>query len=189
MLATADDLQTLIDDAGLDEARATLLLELSTGQVQAVAGQRLVLVEDDEAEMFVYSGRWLELKERPVSDVSSLTIDGGGEVTDYKRPAGSATLWRRCGWAPCPDEPSVVAVTYSHGYASDDQRLQFARGACLGIARLALNAPTGPIESESIDDYRVQYAAAVAWAMEQSPYLRKALKQTYGTRAGLVRMG
>jgi hypothetical protein len=188
MLATADDLGKLIDDSGLDADRATLLLELSTGEVQAVTGQRLVLVEDDPFEMFSFAGPWLELPQRPVSDISSLTLNGGGEITDYKRPAGSAVLWRRCGWASCPDEPSIVGGIYSHGYADDDQRLQFARSASLSVAKLAATN-AGGVESESIDDYRVQYAAAVVWAMEQSPYLRKALERTYGPKAGLVRLG
>lgn len=193
MLATAGDLQTFVDDTGLAVDRATLMLELATGEVQAAAGgQRLVSVADEAIELFAYSGQWLDLPQRPVSDITSLTIDGGSGLTagtDYKRPVGSAMLWRGCGWAACPDEPSIVAVTYSHGYADSDQRIQFARSACLGVARLALDAPTGPVQSESIDDYRVQYAAAVIWAMEQSPYLRKALERTYGAKAGLVRLG
>lgn len=191
MLASAEDLATFIDDTGLDETRATLLLELATGEVQAAAGQRLVQVEDDPFEMFAYPGRLLELRERPVTDIASLTIDGGDELeagTDYKRPAGSAVLFRRCGWAACQWEPSIVAGIYTHGYASDDQRLQFARSATIGIAKLATTNPTGGLESESIDDYRVQYATAVVWAMEKSPNLRKALEKAYGQRAGIVRL-
>jgi hypothetical protein len=191
LLATEAELALFVDDSGLDEDRAQLLLELTTGEVQAVTGQRLVLVEDDPFELFSYSGPWFTLPERPVVDITSLTIDDGDELvagTDYKRPARSATLWRRCGWAACQYEPSIVAGVYSHGYAVGDQKLQFARRAVLGIAGLALNAPPG-LESESIDDYRVQYAAAVAWAMEKSPYLAKALQRTYGARAALVRFG
>ena len=192
LLATAEDLATLVDDAGLDEERATLLLELATGEVQAAAGQRIVLVEDEEIELFGFTDSWLELPQWPVSEVASIAIDDDDPLTagtDYRRTATSSRLWRRCGWAACWREPSIIAVTYTHGYAAGDQRLQFARSATLGIARLALDAPTGPIAAESIDDYRIQYAAAVLWAMEQSPYLRKALERTYGQRAGLVRLG
>lgn len=190
-LATADELATLMQDAGLDEDQAALLLELATGEVQAVTGQRLVLVEDDEFELFGFSGRWLELPERPVVEITSLTIDGGDELvagTDYKRPAKSASLFRSCGWAPCPSEPSIIAGIYSHGYAEQDQKLEFARSAVLGIAKLAASNPSGVAE-EAIDDYRVRFGIATAWAIDQSPYLVKALQKAYGARAGLVRLG
>jgi hypothetical protein len=190
-LATAEELATLMNDAGINEDQATLLLELATAEVQAAAGQRLVYVEDDLFEVFSFSGPWLTLKERPVTEITSLVIDDGDELvagTDYKRPANSATLWRRCGWAPCQYEPSIVSGVYSHGHAEGDQRLEFARSSAFAIAKLAVSNPSG-VASEAIDDYRVQYAAAVVWAMEQSPYLRKALRREYGDRAGLVRLG
>lgn len=191
MLATDEDLAVLIDDAGLDEDRATLLLELATGEVQAAAGQRIVLVEDDPFEMFGFTDAWLELKEGPVVEISSLTIDDGDELergTDYKWVSGSRRLFRHCGWATCWWEPSTIAGAYTHGLADDDQRIQFARSSTLGIAKLAATNASGVL-AESIDDYRVQYAAAVLWAMEKSPYLAKALRRTYGDRAGLVRLG
>jgi hypothetical protein len=190
-LATAEELATLMNDAGIDEDQATLVLELATAEVQAAAGQRLVYVEDDPIEVFSFSGPWLTLKERPVTEITSLTIDDGDELvagTDYKRPANSATLFRRCGWAECQSEPSILSGVYSHGYATGDQKLEFARSAMFGIAKLAVTNPS-LAESEAIDDYRIQYAAAVVWAMEQSPYLRKALQREYGDRAGLVRFG
>lgn len=191
LLVTAEELALFMGETGLDEERATLLLELSTGEVQAVTGQRLLLVEDDPFELFAFPGRWFTLPERPVNSIASLTIDGGAELVegvDYKRPAGSARLFRACGWAPCPTEPSIVAGVYSHGYPVGHQRLQFARSATIGVAKLAFTVPAGVV-SESIDDYRVQYAQMVAWAMDQSPYLRASLARYYGERAGLVRLG
>lgn len=190
-LATPDELATLMQDTGLDEDAATLVLQLSTAEVQNAAGQRLVLVEDDPFEIFVYSSQWVTLPQRPVLEISELTIDGGDELvagTDYKRPANSATLYRRCGWAPRQNEPSILAGVYSHGYAEESQELEFARSAMFGIAKLGMSNPS-LVASEAIDDYRVQYAAAMVWAMEQSPYLRKALQRAYGDRAGAVRLG
>jgi hypothetical protein len=191
LLVTAEELALFMGETGLDEQRATFLLEMATGEVQAAAGQRLVLVEDDPFELFGYPSRWLELPERPVNSVASLTIDGGAELVDgvdYKRPARSARLFRSCGWSACPSEPSIVAGVYTHGYPVHDQRLQFARSATIGVAKLALTVPAGVV-SESIDDYRVQYAQMAAWAMEQSPHLRASLARYYGQRAGMVRIG
>ena len=190
-LATDEELATLMNDAGINEDQATLALELATAEVQSAAGQRLVFVEDDPFEVFSFSGPWLTLKERPVTEITSLVIDDGDELvagTDYKRPMNSATLFRRCGWAACQFEPSIISGTYSHGLAVGDQRLEFARSAAFSVAKLAVTNPSA-VASEAIDDYRVQYAAAVLWAMEQSPYLRKALQREYGDRAGVVRLG
>lgn len=190
MLATPDELATLMRDTGLDEDAATLLLELATGEVQGAVLQRLLLVEDDEfTDLLGTTDAWLELPERPVVDLSSLTIDGGDELvagTDFKR--FGARLWRRCGWATCWTEPSTIAGTYSHGWDVEDQKLVPARSAALGLSRTAYGNVSGVL-SESIDDYRVQFANSLAELMQGSEYLAKSLRRVYGARAGLVRIG
>lgn len=190
LLVTPEELALFAGETGLDEARATFLLELATAEVQAAARQRLVLVEDDPLELFAFGDRWLDLPERPVVAISTLTLDGQElvEGVDYKRPARSARLFRAAGWARCSTEPSIVAGVYTHGYPVGDQRLEFARRAVLGVGKTALDVEPGVV-SESIDDYRVQYTVAVGWAMEQSPHLRQALARYYGERAGMVRIG
>lgn len=191
LLATAEELASLMRDTGLDETSATLLLELTTGEVQGIIGQRLVLVEDDEIELQGNTDRWLILPERPVSEVSSLTIDGGDELvagTDYKRTKGAASLWRRCGWSDCAYEPSTVAITYSHGLEVGHQRLQFARSSVLGVSKAAYSNTSG-VTSESIDDYRVTFPDAIASVLADSENLVNALRRYYGSRAGLVRVG
>jgi hypothetical protein len=191
MLATKEELASFMQDNAMDASTATLILQLATGEVQAAAGQRLLQVVDDPFEIEGDRSRRLSLPERPVTDVSSLTIDGGDELvagTDYTRTAGSASLWRRCGWARCIHEPSTVAGLYTHGYEVGDQALQPARAATLAIGRAAYSNPSG-LTSEAIDDYRAAWGAAVVSAMENAPYLAKSLRRRYGARAGLVRVG
>lgn len=188
-LATDAQLSLLMEVSGLSEEVATLLLEMATGEVQAMAMQRLVLVEDDEFSLYGSTSREFVLPERPVIEVSELSIDGDDELvegTDYIRATGSARLFRRCGWADCPTWPSIITGVYSHGYASDDQRLVPAQNATYGLARQVAVNPSG-VESESIDDYRVQFGRDLAAASEGSSYLRTSLRHTYGTRAGAVR--
>lgn len=193
LLATADDLASLlgVTFTSEQEARATTLLEISTGIVQAVAdGQRIVEVVDDEiaeGDFMGTSDRWLQLPQWPVSAVSDLEVDGEALTlgTDYKR--FGARLWRHCGWADCPTVPSTITLTYTHGFAAGDQRLQPGRGAALGLVRGVWDNPTGA-SNERIDDYSVSYERMAA-EMEGSPFLKWMLRKTYGAPAGLVRVG
>jgi len=198
MLATPDELALFMQRTDLDEDAATLYLELATAEVQVAAGnQRLVEVVDDEVLLMGYWSNWLELPQRPVSAIDSVVIDEGDplvEGTDFKRYG--AKLRRRAPvrgcylpWSPYVHEPVDVVVVYTHGLPVGDQELEFARSATFAIARSAAANPTG-IMSESIDDYRVQFAAAdVLAAMERAPYLRKALERKYGCRASLTPIG
>lgn len=203
MLATPQQLALLMRDTGLDEDLATLLLELATGEVQAMARQRLILVEDDPFEIEVYGPATVfELPERPVSAVSQVTIDGlavdeGTDAGEWRRASGAYRLHRDCGWG-CR-WPSFVAGVYTHGYTlpvqgSPDTGLELgdpglvpAQNAVLGLARLTASNASGVL-SESIDDYRVQFANSLAEIVAASDNLRASLQRTYGIRAGGVRV-
>lgn len=183
MLATAEQLGILMQDTGLDADLATLLLELATGEVQGMAMQRLIAVADDEAMLIGSCSTMLELPQRPVTAVTAVTVDGD-TVTDWTWPGQARWLRRSCGWGYL----STVAVTYDHGYAADDYRLVPAQNATLGLAREAAVNPSG-VESESIDDYRVQYAARLAAAAAAAPeYLRNSLRRLYGGGISIVRV-
>lgn len=192
-LASAADLASLlgITMTSPQQTRATLLLELATSIVQTEAdGQRIVQVVDDviaEGDLMGTTDAWLQLPQWPVSAVEDVELDGTplSAGTDYKR-IGSR-LWRGCGWATCWTSPSVVTLTYTHGYPTGHQRLQFGRKAALGLAAGVWGNPTGAT-AERIDDYSVQYDRMMA-AMEASPFLRAAIRKAYGAPASLVRLG
>lgn len=185
-LATQADLEALLQTT-LPAATATLILEAATAVVQAAAGQRLIAVVDDEIELPGTGDVWLQLPERPVTAVSSASIDGTALTFGADLRVSGSALWRRTGWAACSWEPSSITVVYSHGYAADDQALQLARSAVLGIARTAAANPSGATQV-AIDDYRAAYESTAA-AMEASPALRAALRKQYGRKGGLVRIG
>lgn len=188
-LATPEDLATLIGlvwddlDAG-QRASLTMLVEIGTAVVQAEPQQRIVAVEDDTAELLGDTQSWLDLPQRPVTAVTSVTLDGES-VTDWTR--FGSRLWRACGWAASACAPSTVGVVYSHGYADGDQGLQLGRGATLSVVRESAANP-GAATSLKIDDYAETYSAVSA-RLEASPTLRSALRRQYGRRAGLVRIG
>lgn len=211
-LATPADLASLLQQ-DVDTATATVLIEAATSVVQeACGGQRIVQVVDDQVAIEGITDSWLTLPQLPVTAVSSVVLDGvtlSTSANDYK--VVGAKLWRRLGWQtnwgwpidwPYPvwgingtpfnwqgmlSEPSVVVVTYTHGYAPGAQQLQLARTAVLSLAATGYSNPSGA-SSESIDDYRVSFDAAIA-RMQLGEHMRALLAKKYGRRAALVRIG
>lgn len=182
MLATEGDLQKLIPSVGLDTA--TVVLEAATAVVQDAAGQRIVRVVGDVASILGTIESWLQLPQQPVITVTAVALDGAA-VTDYRKHG--SRLWRRDGWQANLYEPSTVEVTYTHGYGPTDQQLQLARSATWMLAKGVCSNPE-LLQSESLGDYSYAYQQVSA-QMEASPNLKKALRRTYGIRAGLVRIG
>lgn len=184
LLASVADLEAYLQ-TDLAPATATLALELATGTVQAMVGQRIVQVIDEtvvlDLDAVDNGNRWLELPEAPVTEVSALLV-GATAVTDYTVDLSRGRLYRRCGWRVSDlyplGEPSTVTVTYSHGYAPDDQDLQFARSVVLAAAAGIFDNPNGVVR-EQIDDYAVQYEA-IAGRLEANPAMAVALRRRYG---------
>ncbi len=181
-------LQIPVDE--LDTAAAGVALEAATAVVQAAAGgQRILEVADDEVTLYGGTGSYLDLPQRPVTAVTSVTyrdtlLSQGTASGTWRAAAGG--IWRDCGWAGSCYEPSPVTVVYTHGYAEGDQRLQLARSATLMLAKNLFLNPSG-IAREQIDDYSIAYDKAVQ-VLDSSPSLRAALRRQYGRRAATVRL-
>jgi len=185
-LATAADLATLPRVADLPTATADQLLQMATGIVQGIVGQRLIQVTGDTTELMGTTDSELWLPERPVTAVTSVEVDGEAvaEGTGYKR--FGPRLRRSCGWSDDPHDPTTVTVVYDHGYPTDDYRLGFARSVVL---MLAAGAASGPgVTSEGIDDYQVTYDKMAA-RMEAAETLTAALRRAYSGGARMVRVG
>jgi hypothetical protein len=192
MLATPADLASLLQVPQVDTASATLALELATSLIQAAAGQRIVQVVNDVAVLDVDAddcGAWLALPEGPVTAVSSVMV-GALPVSDFTVQLRRGRIYRPYGWRSATvaywNAPSTVTVTYTHGYASGDQRLELARSVALSLASSAYGNPSGAVR-EQIDDYAVQYDAA-ATGLQIAPALADALRRRYGRPTGSVLM-
>ncbi|NUS53829.1 MAG: hypothetical protein HOV66_03050 [Streptomycetaceae bacterium] len=191
-LASPSDLAALVQH-DVDTASAMLAIEICTAVVQAAAdGQRIVQVVGDTATVVGTPEQFLRLPQWPVTAVSAVTLDGVA-LTAGAAGSGAATyrlvgdrLYRGSGWQTYCWEPSAVAFTYTHGYATGDQRLQLGRGAVLSLGRGLFENPSGVVR-EQIDDYAVAYAEAQA-ALDASPALKAAIRKTYGPRARMVRI-
>lgn len=191
MLVTVPELASFLQK-DLDTASATLAIEIATGLVQGAAEQRIVRVVDDTVvlDLDQYDcGLWLSLPERPVVAVGAVLV-GATAVTDFTAQLRRGRLYRAYGWRsatlPSWSAPSTVTVTYTHGYATGDQKLQPARAAVFSLAEVAYENPTGAT-SEQIDDYTVRYEAAAA-RLEAAPALKGALRRQYGRPAGSVQL-
>lgn len=192
MLAHPDDLAAVLGlGSSLDLARAIVLIEAATAIVQAACDQppqRLLYVEDDEVELFGDMRGWLMLPQRPVQNVTAVSIDDGDPLaagTDYK--VFGSRLWLASGWWAGTGVPATVNVTYSHGYPAGDQGLQLARAAVLGLIRGVYGNPNGAT-AVRIDDYSASYDKLAA-QMDASEHLQVALRRQYGRPAGMVRLG
>lgn len=134
--------------------RATLFVEVATGTIQAYTRQTISEVSADAIEL---RGTWehvLELPERPVTAVTSVTVDGVAQtVTDdylvvrneLRRPNAEYHNWQmpsndfypftKTGWG---GPSAVVAVTYTHGFATIPDEV---KGMCLSLAARAFTNP------------------------------------------------
>lgn len=189
-LATPEQLASLLQQ-DLDAATADVVLNAATAVVQQAARQRLVAVEDDELTRIGTTESWLWLPERPVTEVTSIVLDGetltvGDDLKEYLGETGA--LWRACGWSASSWRPSTVDLVYSHGYTDpDDQRLELARSATLSLAAVPYSNPSGSTQVK-IDDYAEVFSALSA-RMEAARGMKNALRAQYGRRTGLVKVG
>lgn len=182
-LAEPEDLASYLERDDLEVYKATMLIECATAVVQAITGQRIVEVENDEITLDLDgwdAGPYLVLPERPVTEVSAVAI-GEAAVTDYSAQLRRGRLWRADGWRSTlvsyPNQPTTATITYTHGYPAGHQRLQLARSAVLTLISSVYGNPTG-VTREQIDDYAVAYEAMSA-RMDASPFLARALRKQY----------
>lgn len=188
MLATKEELASLLGSS-VPDAQAILAIELATGVVQGIVGQRLVEVVDDTVTLMPERGVWLELPQRPVTEVSAVEINGqtvtGWALFQARR------LWRELGWVLAVDgaplwRPSTVEVTYTHGWPVGHQRLQLAKSVALTLAVQQVNNPAGAT-GYRIDDYSEQYGQIAAGGTASVPDgVQDSLRRAYGTPVGSV---
>lgn len=189
----------------VDTATATLLIASATALVQAETGQRLVQVLGDTAVLDGSPEAWLSLPQRPVTAVSSVTMQDanlGPVVLDSSQyTVRGNRLWRAWGWQFSAifmppvrmlgyqyltyPPPSQITVVYDHGRPAGHPDLEFARTAVLALCASAYANPNIS-RSVTVDDYTETYADALA-GMQLPAMTKAALRRRYGHSAGSVR--
>jgi hypothetical protein len=200
-LATIDDVQAIIgrDLTPAQVTAGTRLLDMASGMVRGYTRQTITLTTNDSVTL---SGNWtnsLELPERPIQSVSSVTFAGanaplttytlngsalvlgtGSFMPDFgalswgnanmSGPAGSTVGIQATG--PSWMGPTAkITVVYTHGYAEVPQDIV---NEVAGMVALQLNAEVG-INSEQIGSYKVQYARQGAGGMSLSDETKNVL--------------
>jgi hypothetical protein len=133
------------DLAPEEVAPAEQLLELATGLIQSYTGQELwpgttTEVVPAPANFSVLGGK-LVLRQRPVTAVTSVTVDDTDAefVADLK--AGIVHVIRTTTLVQTlPDWPRLVTVTYQHGYDPIPAEL---KAVCLDVAKQVIVNPHG----------------------------------------------
>lgn len=132
--ADADDLAALLGETfdATRSAQAAIALDLASTAIRAWTRQTIDLVEDDT---IVVDGVWetdLILPERPVVEVTGVTVDG---VADTGWELVGSSLRRTVGGWGGPDV--AVEVTYTHGWEMTPDAV---RSVCLqAAARFMIN--------------------------------------------------
>ena len=142
-----------------EETQADAYCEDASDLIREYCRQELSLSTGLVMRREAPEGPWLDLPQRPVVSVSSVTVNGQA-VTDYSQIGDR--LYRVYGWAwPSVDTippmaiyglKSIVEVTYDAGNATVPNAVA---ATCRRMVIRAMSNPTG-VARESIDDYTVQ---------------------------------
>lgn len=173
-----DDLAAYLQQ-DIDTATATVTRTMTTGVITGFTNQ-LIEAATYTHLLPINADRTIRLPQRPVTAVTSVTVDGTALTTDTDWDwDGISDLIVFDGWTPSEDTDWQATVVYTAGYATvpDD-----VTAVALSVAGRLYNATPGLV-SESIDDYRAQYAAAVAVGLADH---EKQILRRYKQRLGSI---
>lgn len=185
-LATPQDLASLLQLdyttlSATQQATMAMLVEMATGLIQDVAGQRIIQITDTAVIDVMDWSAWLDLPQKPINAVATVLLDGVA-ITDWV--LRSQRLFRLVGWQTQFLTPAQATVTYTHGLAPGAQYLQTARLMCLSLGQVGYGRPNPTVSSEAIDDYKVTYADALARMVDSmTEFMAERIRNAYGASA------
>jgi len=175
--------------------RATILLDMATGAIQAYTNQTLTFEAGDSITLPGNFGHVLTLPERPVTAVTSVTLgdtllvadtdyvwDGKADLLRGTKVDGVLTVngpdWLVNDWGDWGGPGAVVTIIYSHGFATIPNDI---KGVCLALAARSLSSPDG-VNSESVGSYSVSYSrtgGAVSLLTEEKALLDRYRRKVF----------
>jgi hypothetical protein len=160
-------LQITIPAANLASANRAIVE--ATAAIQNYCRQVIEAVANDTVTLDCSGGTRLFLPELPVTTVTSVTEDGDLLVEDDDYKVGQNGILHRL-WGPWgygTDRIQIVAVVYSHGYATIPEDIvsvatrMAARAYQAGLRAAETGAVTG-VTATSLGDYSVTYGGGAA---------------------------
>lgn len=187
-LATTADLSARGVEPDDDDV-AEVFLTIASSVVRA-ATQSPIVQTTSTVTLWGFDGdRYLDLPGKPVTSVSSVTVDGTALAEGHYKLI-NGRLWRFCGWGHelCPVE---VVVTLTHGYlVAPAWVVQIVCDLAIAGMKAAPNGARDPrIFVETLGPYSVTYSQAgalVATAMELPTATKLALRKAFGGGAEMV---
>jgi hypothetical protein len=161
----------------LDTTSATLARTVATGIVTGYTNQGIEAATYTQT-LPISTGLTIRLPQRPVTAVTSVTIDGTAwTVTDQ-------WLWDGISYQVDLEEPPPVdvwtaRVVYNAGYATVPG---LVKAVALSVAARAYTNPSR-VSSQSIDDYQVSYPGESAGLLPEEKRLLKRYRVMAGTVA------
>lgn len=151
-LATIADLEAVLhQDIADNDPYALAALEQASAVVENYLGQPVELVEDDEIVLDGSGTKVLLLPAFPVTEVTSVLVDGDALDGDDYEWSKTGELRRRGSW---PAALRSVEVTYSHGYAAVPAVIVAVVSALAG----RIYGTPLTVRQESMGSYSVTYS-------------------------------
>lgn len=174
--------------------RAAILLDMASGAIRAHTNQTITYGTTTAVMPGTFDSK-LELPERPVTAVTSVTIGATALTADSDYVwDGQHTLHRGSkvdgvlsvngpdylinGWGDWGGPGAQVTVVYSHGFQSIPNDI---KGVCLALAARTLGSPDG-VNSESVGSYSVSYSrtgGAVSLLTEEKALLNRYRRRVF----------
>lgn len=157
--------------------QAQALIDVVEGAIESETGVSFTPVTDDVIKIQADGHGIIELKSRPVTNVTSL-VDVNGDEIDYWEFDGLTTIYNLF-------PLQVVTLTYSHGFSSVPRDI---RGVALGSASRVMYNPSG-LRQETVGAISVTYPGigGEAGTINFSALERKILGK-YGDDAASMRL-
>ena len=163
-----------VDESSLSEDTALLLADLASAAVRDDLNQLVDFVADEDIVMYGDGTELLLLPQRPVVDLTAITLDGEDILASIDIRANGAL--RRVVYTNGPyvrwPYGGLVEITYSHGFAVVPDAI---KAVALALTAGAYSSPVATTSSQTAGPFSVTYQSTASAVMALSEEQRTKL--------------